>query len=212
MAPEVLAISSSGTMIRREVRHLELRRDAVLDVFGTTPFPPDPAARSDMERNQSLASDALTTTMFAATACRLRLRCATCPSQWQPPSSVPVSAPCLDLLRRILVPDPLQRYSIADIYAHPWFQENLPIELSSTASQTYVRLVETAEGKVGAEQQTCSDGMVFNVWLCPRKTQGAPCGVTCSDGMVFNVWLCPRKTQGAPCGVVGFHTRAQPSG
>jgi serine/threonine protein kinase len=49
--------------------------------------------------------------------------------QWQAPSNIPVSEPCLDLLRHILVPDPAQRYSIAQIYAHPWFQESLPVEV-----------------------------------------------------------------------------------
>jgi serine/threonine protein kinase len=49
--------------------------------------------------------------------------------QWQAPSNIPVSESCLDLLRHILVPDPTERYSIADIFAHPWFQENLPVEV-----------------------------------------------------------------------------------
>ncbi len=31
-----------------------------------------------------------------------------------------------DLLRRILVPSPQQRYSIRDIMAHPWFKASLP--------------------------------------------------------------------------------------
>jgi serine/threonine protein kinase len=55
-----------------------------------------------------------------------------CVLQWQAPSSIPVSAACIDLLQHILVPDPSQRYSIADIYQHPWFREHLPSEVRQT--------------------------------------------------------------------------------
>lgn len=41
-----------------------------------------------------------------------------------------MSPGCLDLLRRILVPDPNQRISIQDIYRHHWFMENEPVEVS----------------------------------------------------------------------------------
>jgi serine/threonine protein kinase len=50
--------------------------------------------------------------------------------QWQAPSSIPVSGSCINLLQHILVPDPEKRYSIAQIYEHPWFKEHLPSEVS----------------------------------------------------------------------------------
>ncbi|GAX72675.1 hypothetical protein CEUSTIGMA_g131.t1 [Chlamydomonas eustigma] len=46
--------------------------------------------------------------------------------QWAIPSSPPVSAESCDLLRRLLVFQPSERLSMADIQLHPWFTVNLP--------------------------------------------------------------------------------------
>lgn len=37
-----------------------------------------------------------------------------------------MSPECQDLIKHILVRDPLQRYTIADIVQHPWFAKDLP--------------------------------------------------------------------------------------
>ena len=42
------------------------------------------------------------------------------------PADVSVNPECVDLLLRILVPDPSERLSIEDIKMHPWFQRDLP--------------------------------------------------------------------------------------
>jgi serine/threonine protein kinase len=42
------------------------------------------------------------------------------------PSMPPVSDDAKDLMRRIMVSDPAQRLTIAQIQAHPWFQQDLP--------------------------------------------------------------------------------------
>ena len=46
---------------------------------------------------------------------------------WQIPASIPVSAPCQDLLERLLAGDPLRRPSMAQIISHPWCVEGLPL-------------------------------------------------------------------------------------
>ena len=46
--------------------------------------------------------------------------------QWDLPSNKPVSPSCEDLLRRLIVQDPLKRLSIQEIKQHPWFLDNLP--------------------------------------------------------------------------------------
>ena len=45
---------------------------------------------------------------------------------WTVPPGVAVSEDCSDLLRRLLVADPAQRLTMAQINAHRWFQTNLP--------------------------------------------------------------------------------------
>ncbi|KYQ93026.1 putative protein serine/threonine kinase [Tieghemostelium lacteum] len=42
-----------------------------------------------------------------------------------------VSASCADLIRKMLVVDPMKRITISEIRKHPWFQVNLPKYLSS---------------------------------------------------------------------------------
>ena len=37
------------------------------------------------------------------------------------PADIPVSPPCLGLLKGILVPDPKARMGMMDIKQHPWF-------------------------------------------------------------------------------------------
>ncbi len=47
------------------------------------------------------------------------------------------SEACCDLLRRLMVADPANRLSIADIQRHPWFLTNLP-ESASTMNASYL--------------------------------------------------------------------------
>lgn len=49
------------------------------------------------------------------------LRC-----DYQVPSTIQLSAECLDLLSKLLVVDPNQRYTVPQIQAHPWYQLYLP--------------------------------------------------------------------------------------
>uniref|UniRef100_A0A7S0SV19 Protein kinase domain-containing protein n=1 Tax=Mantoniella antarctica TaxID=81844 RepID=A0A7S0SV19_9CHLO len=49
--------------------------------------------------------------------------------QYQFPTSTKLSEDCKDLIRRIFVIDTQQRFNIAGIKSHPWFQRNLPAEL-----------------------------------------------------------------------------------
>lgn len=44
----------------------------------------------------------------------------------QLPLNVADGNPAVDLLRRVLVPNPKNRYKMSDIIRHPWFQTNLP--------------------------------------------------------------------------------------
>ena len=49
-------------------------------------------------------------------------------AKWAAPPDIPISTPCHDLLRRLLVADPAQRLTMAQISAHPWFTTNLPAD------------------------------------------------------------------------------------
>ena len=49
-------------------------------------------------------------------------------AKWAAPPDIPISTPCHDLLRRLLVADPGQRLTMAQISAHPWFTTNLPAD------------------------------------------------------------------------------------
>ncbi|KAL4421960.1 hypothetical protein ABPG77_007902 [Micractinium sp. CCAP 211/92] len=51
--------------------------------------------------------------------------------QYSIPPQLNLSDSCVDLLRRIFVPDPAQRISLAQIRQHPWFQAYLPREFQS---------------------------------------------------------------------------------
>jgi serine/threonine protein kinase len=42
---------------------------------------------------------------------------------WRMPEQPQVSEGCRDLLHRVLVKDPELRLSLAEVMAHPWFQE-----------------------------------------------------------------------------------------
>ena len=46
--------------------------------------------------------------------------------EYEFPSRKPVSAELKDLISKILVADPRQRATLADVSAHPWFQRGLP--------------------------------------------------------------------------------------
>ena len=59
-----------------------------------------------------------------------------------------------DLISRILVPNPKQRYTIKDIFAHPWFLTKLPhgaLDLNSsympTSAQQQVSLMPMLRGR-----------------------------------------------------------------
>jgi serine/threonine-protein kinase SRK2 len=49
--------------------------------------------------------------------------------QWAIPSNIEISAECRDLLTRMLVRDPDERITMAQIHKHPWFIANLPMEV-----------------------------------------------------------------------------------
>ncbi|KAI8468224.1 MAG: Snf1-like ser/thr protein kinase [Monoraphidium minutum] len=51
--------------------------------------------------------------------------------QWTVPDGVVISAECRDLLGRMLVRDPDNRITMAQIHGHPWFTANLPAEAVS---------------------------------------------------------------------------------
>lgn len=46
--------------------------------------------------------------------------------EYEFPPHVRVSSECRDLLKRILVPDPLKRVTVDDIQQHPWYTKDLP--------------------------------------------------------------------------------------
>ncbi|KAK9803878.1 hypothetical protein WJX72_001318 [[Myrmecia] bisecta] len=48
-------------------------------------------------------------------------------AQYTIPTNVPVSPECLHLLTRLLVAEPSQRMSMAEIKVHPWFLAGLPV-------------------------------------------------------------------------------------
>lgn len=50
-------------------------------------------------------------------------------TQWSIPSNIEISSECRDLLTRMLVRDPDERITMAQIHQHPWFIANLPMEV-----------------------------------------------------------------------------------
>jgi serine/threonine protein kinase len=53
--------------------------------------------------------------------------------------SIPVSASCLDLLNRLLQPNPDKRLRIEAVIRHPWFLQDLPQE-ALTMNMSYLAL------------------------------------------------------------------------
>lgn len=51
--------------------------------------------------------------------------------QWAIPTNIEISPECRDLLTRMLVRDPDDRITMAQIHKHPWFIANLPMEAVS---------------------------------------------------------------------------------
>ena len=47
-------------------------------------------------------------------------------SKWQVPAGMSAAPGALDILGRLLTPDPAKRIDMAGIQKHPWFLENLP--------------------------------------------------------------------------------------
>jgi serine/threonine protein kinase len=58
------------------------------------------------------------------------LSCFSCTLQWAIPTNIEISPECRDLLSRMLVRDPDERITMAQIHKHPWFIANLPMEVS----------------------------------------------------------------------------------
>jgi serine/threonine-protein kinase SRK2 len=50
--------------------------------------------------------------------------------QWSIPNGIEISTECRDLLTRMLVRNPDERITMAEIHRHPWFIANLPVEVS----------------------------------------------------------------------------------
>ena len=55
------------------------------------------------------------------------------------PKELRLSRPCRDLVSQIFVADPAQRITMAGIRQHPWFLENLPVELQVRAVASHER-------------------------------------------------------------------------
>lgn len=49
--------------------------------------------------------------------------------QWSIPGGIEISPECRDLLTRMLVRNPDERITMAEIHRHPWFIANLPVEV-----------------------------------------------------------------------------------
>jgi serine/threonine protein kinase len=54
--------------------------------------------------------------------------------QWSIPNGIEISAECRDLLTRMLVRNPDDRITMAEIHKHPWFIANLPVEVRQGSS------------------------------------------------------------------------------
>lgn len=52
-------------------------------------------------------------------------------SRYEIPGHVRMSPECLDLLKKLLLPDPLKRINMQGIMSHPWFLQDLPAEAVS---------------------------------------------------------------------------------
>jgi serine/threonine protein kinase len=55
--------------------------------------------------------------------------------QWSIPNGIEISAECRDLLTRMLVRNPDERITMAEIHRHPWFIANLPVEVRCMRSR-----------------------------------------------------------------------------
>ncbi len=59
------------------------------------------------------------------------------------PPDVDMSAPCMDLLARLLTADPRRRATMDTIMGHPWFREGLPAEALSMNQECVPRQAAT---------------------------------------------------------------------
>ena len=61
-------------------------------------------------------------------------------AQYTFPSDVPLSPICIDLIKRIFVPDPNQRISLQDIKRHPWFMMKVRVNVRTIVAGSRLRL------------------------------------------------------------------------
>ena len=64
--------------------------------------------------------------------------------------SVIVSSECLDLMKRLLKPDPCKRISLDDLLTHPWFVKKLPPH--ATEMNDYYLTLPVPDEHQGPEQ------------------------------------------------------------
>ena len=57
-----------------------------------------------------------------------------------------LSPACQDLIRQMLIVDPLKRITVPEIVQHPWFQQNLPAYLQPYCASAAAALVAAEEG------------------------------------------------------------------
>ena len=67
-----------------------------------------------------------------------------------------VSEDCSDLLRRLLVADPAQRLTMAQINVHPWFTTNLPGGMNVLAEND--KIIQDTESCAGEDHSGNNTG------------------------------------------------------
>jgi 5'-AMP-activated protein kinase, catalytic alpha subunit len=59
-----------------------------------------------------------------------------------------LSEDCRDLIQRMLLVDPIERITLAEVREHPWFQVNLPPELCHPPEPITSRKLQSIDDQV----------------------------------------------------------------